>query len=428
MLVFELRVSLLGAEPAVWRRVRVPGDCRLPMVNLVLQMVMGWENRHLHEFVSADRKRYGEVDGVELQPGVLDEKGHRLSELIGEPGDRFLYIYDFGDDWVHEVVLEAVSDVEGEDEPMWCLAGEGACPPEDCGGVPGYLELLGDLLDHDSVGYVEAVELLGEDFDPEAFDCAVFNKAIAGKFAKHNKMNSPEAARDEMELFMELQDFLDSDAVPESAMSIFSLEGFFAALAIHPVTVMPSTWLPFVWDMSCAGHQPEFSSKAQMEKGMGLLFSYMNSVVRQFSDAPDEYVPLYELLQIDQDERRILAAMDWAVGFMLGVMVDEEVWARTFSDEKGQKFLEPVIALTGFPDKQSGSGDDKRSDDKEMLMGMMGDCVLDMQAFWAPWRREYLAQQGIGPTPKAKPRAGGNELCSCGSGKKYKQCCGKQKK
>ncbi len=142
MVVYEVRVSLLGAEPAVWRRIRIPDDAHLGLVHMVIQMVMGWENMHLHEFEGgeeSERVRYGPIDGDEDSPDVLDEREYLLSDLLREPGDRCLYCYDLGDDWQHEVVLEKVSEIGEDDDPLWCLGGSGACPPEDCGGCQGIL-------------------------------------------------------------------------------------------------------------------------------------------------------------------------------------------------------------------------------------------------------------------------------------------------
>ncbi len=425
MIVFEVRVSLLGVEPPVWRRVRVPGDFYLRMVHLALQMVMGWENCHLHEFVAADRKRYGALDGDEVQEGVLDENSYRFSDLMREPGERCLYIYDFGDDWVHELVLEAIVEVEPQDEPMWCLEGSGACPPEDCGGVPGYFELLAQLHDSSDEEHDAAVALLGEGFDPEVFDCNVFNEQVRGKFSMDSEMKVPEEVRDAREFLSSLQDFLMSDAVPDSAMSILALDGFFSALAIYPVTIMPNQWLPVVMDMSREGKQPEFASKAEAETGMGLLFSYMNAVVRQLTDDPFGYMPLFEDMQIDSDEEAMLAAEDWASGFVLGAMIDQNVWERTFSDEEGGLLMTSFAAMSGLFDEETGSSQEELADMKEELMDELGDCVRDLQEFWAPWRRQYLAQQSAGRTVKAAPHAGRNDPCPCGSGKKYKQCCGR---
>ena len=425
MVVYEVRVSLLGIEPEVWRRVRVPGDLRLSEVHFLLQIIMGWTNSHQHEYVGADRKRYGSAEGHELLPGVLNESQYRLSSLISEPGDGCLYIYDFGDDWSHEIVLEAVVELEEPDEPLWCLGGQGACPPEDCGGVPGYFDLLEQLKDSDAEGHQDVVELYGEDFDPEAFDCTVFNQSVTGGRSRNGEMMNPEEVEEQMRLLAELQDFLHSDELPESTMSLFMLDGFFAALAIHPVTLMPNQWLPYVWDISGAGQQPGFISKAQVEKGLGLMLSYMNFVVDHLSESSDEYLPLFEFMQIESEEERMKLSMDWAVGFMVGATIDKHVWERTFGDEEGADLLMPFIVMSGFLDEKKGVDPVKKAELRKELIDEMGDYVLDMQEYWAPMRRDFLAGRSLARAAKAQPRVGRNDPCPCGSGKKFKQCCGK---
>lgn len=425
MVVYEVRVSLLEIEPEVWRRVRIPGDARLNEVHIVLQMVMGWTNSHQHEFVGADRKRYGSAEEHDLLPGVLNERQYRLSSLIREPGDKCLYIYDFGDEWAHEIVLEAIVELEAPDQPVWCLGGQGACPPEDCGGVPGYFDLLEQLKDSDAEDHQDVVELYGEDFDPEAFDCTVFNQSVTGGCSRNGEMMKPEEVEAQMGLLAELQDFLHSDELPESTMSLLMLDGFFAALAIHPVTMMPNHWLPYVWDITGAVQQPGFISKAQAEKGFGLMFSYMNFVFDHLSESADDYSPLFETLEIESEEERMKLSMEWAVGFMVGAMIDKHVWERTFGDEEGADLLIPFIVMSGFYDNEAGSDPVKNAELRKELIEEMGDYVLDMQEYWAPMRRDFLAGKSLARAAKAQPRVGRNDPCPCGSGKKFKQCCGK---
>lgn len=425
MFVYDVRVSLLGAEPPVWRRFRVPADARLSLVHSVLQLVMGWENYHMHEFVASDRKRYGMVDDAYAGREVLDEQDYPFSALLGKQGDRCLYVYDFGDHWVHELVLESVSELRPEDEPVLCLEGAGACPPEDCGGVPGYAALLGSLRDRTDSEHADAVELLGEEFDPEAFDCDEFNDEIKEMCQNEADKLAPEAVSEAMGVLMGLRDFLEAEGMPESSMSVMSLNGFFSALAIHPVTVMPNTWLPWVWDISGAGRQPEFASQQDVEKGMGLLFTYFNAVARQLTDDPEGYEPLYEELEIEPDEDRMLAAEDWASGFMLGAMIVEAVWSRTFADEDGRLVLAPFAMMSGLFDEAAGGDEEQLAKMKEELVDELGLSVLDLQEFWMPWRQEYLTRQDTVRPERAAVRIGRNELCPCGSGKKYKQCCGR---
>ncbi len=137
----RLRIELLGVSPLVWRRFVVPRKVTLPKLHRVIQEVMGWEDYHLHEFVIAGQ-RYGlpdpEFDWGE-QP--LSEKRVTLDKSLAESGS-FQYLYDFGDGWEHRVMVEGRVPPEEAPDTFTCLAGENACPPEDVGGPPGYMNYL----------------------------------------------------------------------------------------------------------------------------------------------------------------------------------------------------------------------------------------------------------------------------------------------
>ncbi len=178
----ELRITLLGVDPPVWRRVRVDGETTLAELHDVIQAVMPWEDGHLHQF-DVDDAVYGPAlsDGFAplFGPPPKREDTARLRRLLSRPGDVLYYQYDFGDSWQHEVRLERwLQPVEGERYPV-CVAGERACPPEDCGGVPGYAWWLEALADPGHEDHEDAVSWFGEGWDPEAVDLAAANRRLA---------------------------------------------------------------------------------------------------------------------------------------------------------------------------------------------------------------------------------------------------------
>lgn len=132
----RLRVVMADVTPEVCRTLDVPAACTLPELHLLLQAALGWTDSHLHQFVVGDR-RWGSPH-QEWDDGQLDESRAGLREL----GPRFDYLYDFGDGWEHTVEVLG----SGGDEPG-CVDGRGVCPPEDCGGPPGYEQLLEVLAD-----------------------------------------------------------------------------------------------------------------------------------------------------------------------------------------------------------------------------------------------------------------------------------------
>jgi hypothetical protein len=135
----RLRVVLCDVEPALARVIDVPAAATLPELHDLLQAAIGWTNSHLHQFVTPEATYGMAIPGEDVGPeDQRDETGARLADL----GDRFEYLYDFGDGWTHDVELLG----PGGAAPG-CVDGYGACPPEDCGGPDGYAELLDTLAD-----------------------------------------------------------------------------------------------------------------------------------------------------------------------------------------------------------------------------------------------------------------------------------------
>ncbi|HEX8455137.1 MAG TPA: plasmid pRiA4b ORF-3 family protein [Longimicrobium sp.] len=172
---FQLRVTLLGTEPPIWRQLHVRATITLEALHHVIQASMGWADDHLHQF-TAGAKRYGPVEPGGLR--VHDERKALLYRVLTKPGQRMLYVYDFGDDWVHEVRVEAIVRPEQPLEFPVCTAGERACPPEDCGGIWGYDDLLEVLGNPEHEEYEERREWMGDDFDPEVFDREEVNRTL----------------------------------------------------------------------------------------------------------------------------------------------------------------------------------------------------------------------------------------------------------
>lgn len=169
----QFKISILGIKPPVWRRIVVPGKYTFWDLHVAIQDSFGWTDSHLHEFRSA--KNYESVIGIPSPDGddfieVIPGWKVKLKTKFNEPGQKIMYVYDFGDDWVHEVIFEDYSD-EQIKSPL-CIGGARACPPEDCGGPMGYEELCKVMKMKKGRRYSELVEWLGGDHDPEQFDIA----------------------------------------------------------------------------------------------------------------------------------------------------------------------------------------------------------------------------------------------------------------
>ena len=180
--VYQLKVTLRGIRPPIWRRFLVPGDIPLKRLHDALQAVMGWTDSHLHQF-KAHRLVYGTSDrefGIER----VSERTTTLDQVLRQPKASLRYEYDFGDGWEHDVVLETVLAAEPEGRYPWILAGARARPPEDVGGSYGYAGFLEILANPGHPEFAESLEWAGGAFDPAAFDVGEANLAIHGGWVR----------------------------------------------------------------------------------------------------------------------------------------------------------------------------------------------------------------------------------------------------
>ncbi|MDA2933568.1 plasmid pRiA4b ORF-3 family protein [Acidobacteria bacterium AH-259-D05] len=171
--VYQFKISLKGIQPAIWRQIQVPENYSFWDLHVAIQDVMGWLDYHLHLFRIAE-PALNEIHEI----GIPDE--YELDFLPGWElaiSDHFSleknsaeYEYDFGDSWQHEIILEKILSKEIDSKYPKCIAGERACPPEDCGGIGGYQEFLEAILDLNHEEHERMLEWVGGSFYPESFD------------------------------------------------------------------------------------------------------------------------------------------------------------------------------------------------------------------------------------------------------------------
>ena len=174
--VHRFRVTLLDVTPPVWRELRAPSVVGLHLLHAVVQIAMGWEDRHLHEWSIGDRL-YVASDEEDWGERALDESGVTLAE-VGPPDSAFAYLYDMGAGWEHLVEVLAVTPYDATVIPLACLDGARACPPEDIGGPSGYEHLLDALGDTADAEHEEMVERYGDHFSPDDFDISRVNERL----------------------------------------------------------------------------------------------------------------------------------------------------------------------------------------------------------------------------------------------------------
>lgn len=181
--VYQFKITLVDTDPPIWRRIQV-GDCTLDKFHEQIQTAMGWTNSHMHHFkidgtLYGDPRLSGETFG---EFRYKDSTTTRLSAILPAGGERsrFEYEYDFGDGWLHEILFEGrPRDESGKRYPL-CVEGARACPPEDVGGVGGYVDFLEAIADPENEQHEEMRGWIGRKFDPEAFDPAKATRRMRG--------------------------------------------------------------------------------------------------------------------------------------------------------------------------------------------------------------------------------------------------------
>ena len=175
--IYQLKVSLLETDPPIWRRFTVPSRIRLCCLHDVLQTVMGWADCHAHLFEN-DGGTWGVIQ-YDHEPGMADESRFALDKILSKAGDSLTYRYDFGDQWVHDLVLEKILPLNDSGNWLRCVAGERHCPPEDVGGTPGYQEFLEVIFQPNHEKFNHYMLWAHGPFQAEELDMAAINAVLS---------------------------------------------------------------------------------------------------------------------------------------------------------------------------------------------------------------------------------------------------------
>jgi len=176
--VYQLKITLIDSKPKIWRQIIVNPETLLVDLHRIIQTTMGWTNSHLHVFKGKDE----EYSPIEFE--VENAKNSRIIKLnkILKTEHHFIqYEYDFGDGWEHEILLEKILEEDEKNQVPRCIGGKRNCPPEDCGGLSGYENVIKTISDPAHYDYEEMMTWLGGEFDPEYFNLNEVNEQLKQK-------------------------------------------------------------------------------------------------------------------------------------------------------------------------------------------------------------------------------------------------------
>ncbi len=183
--IYQFKISLKYSDPVIWRRIQVPAGYSFWALHCAIQNAMGWSGGHLHGFRFVSKKNNHNTinigmpmpDDAEYMEGLIDETTAMIADYFGKISKQGVYEYDFGDGWEHTITLEKIIPAEPKEKYPKIIAGANACPPEDCGGIGGYYDLLEILKNPKNPEYEENREWLGLEEDEDVFEPTVFDSS-----------------------------------------------------------------------------------------------------------------------------------------------------------------------------------------------------------------------------------------------------------
>ena len=172
--ILKIKTTILDIQPEIWREILIENNITFNHLHKIIQISFGWTNSHLHNF-EVDGKTFS-VSYNEYENEDLDTE-NKIAKFLNRKGQKALYTYDLGDNWEHKIEVVDILEKEKNLKYPLCLAGERNAPPEDCGSVPGYENVMRALNDKGGKEDLDLLEWLG-DYDPEEFDINEVNEAI----------------------------------------------------------------------------------------------------------------------------------------------------------------------------------------------------------------------------------------------------------
>ena len=181
--IYQIQVSLRGSKPKIWRRILIESNTKLPVLHQIIQIIAGWRNQHMHQFIK-NGKYYGNGTSSD---DIIDYKDTTVKDLLKKEKDKMTYEYDFGDSWEHFVLLEKILPIDDQKKYPLCVTGKKSFPPDNCGGLDGYDDLLEILAnpkhkDHEEMKFW-LKEFGHKNFDSDRFDVNEINEVLENMFS-----------------------------------------------------------------------------------------------------------------------------------------------------------------------------------------------------------------------------------------------------
>ena len=416
--VYRLHIVLNGSQPPIWRRIEVP-DCTLAELHYIIQAAMGWTNSHLHEF-TIDGNRYsiphpfGDEPEPELGAGPTDSTDVWLSDLIDTKGDSFSYLYDFGDSWEHTITLEGIEESKLSRDYPWCVTGERRCPPEDCGGIWRYQDLLEIMADAKHTEHAEVVEAY-DIINADHFAADEHSNQMQAWFEiAEAKYTGAAFDSDDFDIHADLFDEdgqLDDDVFPEWTQHLerqFQLSPEYDQL--------PNGHYGYVrcfidYTVNHLGETPVSLSVAEMEEVL------LDIIPRKVMAEPDEAGDMVR--ELNAFFRFVHREYDVPSAKLLAEKLDKKAEKRLraeLADSSNFGMAKSLFSQgknAGF-DMTTEEGMNKFIQTYNASLPNINDnSMADEEHF----------EDVVQPIRRTDERTGRNDPCPCGSGKKYKKCC-----
>ena len=221
----------------------------------------------------------------------------------------------------------------------------------------------------------------------------------------------------------ELDAFLVSNATSDETMMLNCLDGFLTSIVTSPVMLMPSEWLPRVWGPT-ARDEPAFDTLAQAERITGLIMRHLNGIIWSLQYNPDTFEPIFDTVVYPDDSREYSDGEMWAYGYMTGIELQRNNWNAFFDEPNNAAVLRPIYLLGADEVTSEEEVLTETPAQREELSNQIPASVAWIYRFWQPYRRAMAERTIATRYQREHPKVGRNDPCPCGSGKKFKKCCG----